>query len=140
MAHVAITIVAWNSMKYLPEALASIEAQTFNDWSLLIVDNASDDDVIDYVRSHHPKATIIRNTKNLGFSRAHNQGIAHARAHLGRDGEELYVLVTNPDIILEPDYLETIVDSVERRPEVGAASGKLLKVRESGEGELREGE
>jgi len=92
------------------------------------------------VRGHHPKAMIIRNTQNLGFSHAHNQGIAYARAQLGREGQELFMLVTNPDIILDPDYLATIVDSVERRPEVGAASGKLLKVRESGEGELREGE
>lgn len=140
MAHVAITIVTWNSMKYLPEALASIEAQTFRDWSLLIVDNASNDGVVEYVRGHHPRAMIIRNTQNLGFARGHNQAIAYARAQLAKDGQELLVLVTNPDIILEPDYLETIVDSVERRPEVGAATGKLLKVRERGEGELREGE
>ena len=140
MSHVAITIVTWNSMRYLPEALASIKAQTFRDWSLLIIDNASTDGVVDFVRANHPKAMIIRNTQNLGFCRAHNQGIAYAKAQLARDGEELFVLVTNPDILLEPDYLEKLLDSVERRPEVGSASGKLLKVRERGEGELREGE
>lgn len=140
MSRVVITIVTWNSMRYLPEALASIEAQTFRDWSLLIVDNASTDGVAEFVRANHPKAMIIRNTQNLGFSRAHNQSIAYAKAQLGREGEELFMLVTNPDIILEPDYLATLLDSVDRRPEIGSAAGKLLKVRERGEGELREGE
>ncbi|MEY4744227.1 MAG: hypothetical protein RL272_172 [Candidatus Parcubacteria bacterium] len=140
MSHVVITIVTWNSMRYLPEALASIEAQTFRDWSLLIIDNASSDGVAEFVRANHPKAMIIRNTQNLGFCRAHNQGIAYAKAQLAREGVELFVLVTNPDVILEPDYLETLLDSVERRPEVGSAVGKLLKIRERGEGALREGE
>lgn len=139
MAHVAVTIVTWNSMRYLPEALASIAAQTFRDFTLIIVDNASTDGVADFVRANHPKTVILRNTKNLGFARGHNQAIAYARAHLKREGEELYMLVTNPDIIMEPDYLATVVDQVERRPEVGSAVGKLLKVFSSGEGELREG-
>ncbi len=140
MSNVVITIVTWNSMRYLPEALASIEAQTFRDWTLLIVDNASTDGVVEYVRANHPRAMIIRNTQNLGFCRAHNQAIAYAKAQLVREGQEPFLLVTNPDIILEPDYLATLLDSVERRPEVGAAGGKLLKVRERGEGALREGE
>ncbi len=139
MAHVAVTIVTWNSMRYLPEALASIAAQTFGDYTLIIVDNASTDGVIEFVREHHPKTVVLRNSKNLGFARGHNQAIAYARARLRRVGEELHVLVTNPDIIMEPEYLATVVDQVERRPEVGSAVGKLLKVFSSGEGELREG-
>lgn len=138
--HVAITIVTWNSMRYLPEALASIEAQTFRDWTLVIVDNASSDGIEDFVRANFPRATFIRNTKNLGFAHGHNQAIAYAKSRLARPGEELFVMATNPDIILEPDYLATLVDAVARRAEVGSACGKLLKVRERGEGELREGE
>lgn len=140
MAHVAITIVTWNSMRYLPEALASIEAQTWRDFTLLIIDNASTDGVADFVREHYPHAVILRNSKNLGFAHGHNQGIAYAKARLQRPGEELFLLVTNPDIILEPDFVATLVDSVERRPEVGSASGKLLRVRERRDGELYEGE
>jgi GT2 family glycosyltransferase len=138
--HVAITIVTWNSMRYLPEALASIEAQTHADWSLIIVDNASTDGVAEFVRANHPRAVFIRNTKNLGFSHGHNQAITYAKTHLQRPGEELFVLVTNPDIILTPQYVATLLDTVERRNEVGSACGKLLKVRDRADGEMRRGE
>jgi GT2 family glycosyltransferase len=136
---VAVTIVAWNSMTYLPEALASIAAQTFRNLSVIIVDNASSDGVVDFVRERYPETTVIRNAKNLGFARGHNQAIAYAKAHFDRPGEELFVLVTNPDIIMDPDFVARMADAVERRPEVGSAGGKLLKVESRGEGVLREG-
>jgi len=138
MPHVAITIVTWNSMKYLPEALASVEAQTFRDYTLIIVDNASADGVEKFVREHHPRATFLRNSKNLGFAHAHNQAITYAKAQLGKDGQDLYVLCTNPDIIMEPGYLAAITDAMERRPEMGSACGKLLTVVAKGDGEDRE--
>src|SRR5512141_457663 len=128
MSHVAITIVTWNSMKYLPEALASIAGQTFKDRTLLIIDNASTDGVVEFVRERYPDAVILRNSKNLGFARAHNQGIAYAKAHLQPEDGELFVMVTNPDVVLEPDYIEQLMDQMVRRSEAGSAAGKLLKL------------
>lgn len=128
MSHVAITIVTWNSMKYLPEALASIAWQTYKNRTLLIIDNASTDGVVEFVREHYPEAMILRNTQNLGFARAHNQGIAYAKAHLQPEDGELFLMVTNPDVVLEPDYLAVIMDQMVRRTEVGSAAGKLLKL------------
>ena len=139
MPKVAITIVAWNSMTYLPEALASIAAQTFRNFSVIVVDNASSDGIAEHVREHHPDVILLRNTKNLGFAHAHNQAIAYARAHFQKPGDELFLLVTNPDIIMEPDFVERMVDAVARRPEVGSAGGKLLKAESTGEGVMREG-
>lgn len=139
MSKVAITIVAWNSMTYLPEALASIAAQTFRNFSVIIVDNASTDGVTEFVREHHPDTIVLRNTKNLGFAHAHNQAIAYAKAHFQKPNDELFLLVTNPDIIMDPDFLGRLIDAVERRPEVGSAGGKLLRVESRGEGVMREG-
>ncbi len=138
MARVAINIVTWNSLKYLPEALESISRQTYRDFSVLIIDNASADGTIEYVRSEHPEVGVLRNTHNLGFCRAHNQGIAYAKAHLKGDRGEPLVLITNPDILLEPDFLERLVKEIDRRPECGSAGGKLLKVYKKGGGELAE--
>lgn len=133
MPKVVISIVAWNSMRYLPECLASIANQTFKDYALIIIDNASDDGPAKFVRENHPETILIRNAKNLGFSRAHNQGFAYAKAHFAKNNEDLFIMVTNPDIALEPDYLEKIVDAVERFPEVGSAEGKLLRMFHAGE-------
>lgn len=139
MPKVAVSIVTWNNMQYLPDALASLAAQTFDDFSVIVVDNASMDGAAEFVRERYPEAVLIKNSKNLGFSRAHNQAIAYAAAHLRKDGD-LLLLVMNPDIVLEPDYLEKIVDQMTRRPEAGSAGGKLYRMLRTGEDALASGE
>lgn len=135
MARLSIHIVSWNSARVLPEALDSLRAQTFKDFTLTVVDNASTDGSVDVVRTHLPDATVLRNFKNLGFSRAHNQAIELARNRWadddkkGRSSIDRYVLVMNPDIILTPEYLEDLVRGVDGRYEVASACGKLLRVR-----------
>jgi GT2 family glycosyltransferase len=138
MARVAINIVTWNSLKFLPQALSSILSQTYRDFWLLVIDNGSSDGTADYIRRDFPEAGVLRNVKNLGFTRAHNQGITYAKAHLDASQGDPLVLITNPDIILEPDFLEKMVAEMDRRPDAGSAGGKLLKVFERGDGEVRE--
>lgn len=123
----SVQIVAWNSLAYLPELLASLEAQTFQDFQILLIDNASTDGLEAFVRAAHPSVTILRNARNLGFSAAHNQGIRYAcERWADADLSRCYVLVTNPDIILSPTYLETIVAEADAHPETGSFGGKLL--------------
>jgi len=137
MARIAINIVTWNSMKYLPEALASIYGQTYRDFFVLVIDNGSGDGTPEFVRRNYPQAGVLRNFKNLGFARAHNQGIVYAKTHLNSAGGDKMVLVTNPDILLEPDFLEKLAAEMDRRPDAGSAGGKLLKVHQEG-GEVKE--
>lgn len=127
-SRVSIHIVAWNSMDFLPELLKSIFAQTFTDYSVLIIDNGSSDGLEPYLREHFPQATLLRNARNLGFSPAHNQAVRYAVEHWG--GEDLsgkFVLVTNPDTIFTPTYLEEIVRAAEADPTAGSFQGKLLR-------------
>lgn len=138
-ARVTISIVAWNSMRFLPDALASIAAQTFRDFSVVVVDNASTDRAADFLRTTYPEVAIIRNTRNRGFAHAHNQAIEYARAYHRKDEAEHYVLVTNPDVVLEPDFLEKLVAAADHDAAVGAVGGMLLRMHAEGEGELREG-
>lgn len=125
---VHLTIVAWNSLRYLPELLRSVEAQTFRDFQALVVDNASSDGTEAYVRGHHPGVAYLRNARNLGFAAAHNQGIRYAMARWGEDVRPMrYVLVANPDVILAPDFLERLVAAADAHPEAGSLGGKLLR-------------
>lgn len=135
MARLSVHIVSWNSARVLPEAVDSLRAQTFKDFTLTLVDNASTDGSVDVVRERFPEATVLRNFKNLGFSHAHNQAIELARNRWadddkhGRSSIDRYVLVMNPDIILDPDYLENLTRGVDGRYDVASACGKLLRVR-----------
>lgn len=118
---VSIQIVTWNSRKFLPECLESIFNQTYKDYSVLIIDNASNDDTIEFVKENYPAVAILRNNKNLGFAAAHNQGIRLFES-------SPYLLVVNPDVILEKDWLEKILSVVEKDKKIGAIGGKLLKI------------
>lgn len=137
MAKFSIHIVSWNSARVLTDALESLRAQTFKDFTLTVVDNASTDGSVDVVRERMPEAAVLRNFKNLGFSAAHNQAVALARNRWadddkkGRSSIDRYALVMNPDIILTPDFLEKLARGVDGRYEVGSACGKLLRVRRS---------
>jgi GT2 family glycosyltransferase len=137
MAKFSVHIVSWNSARILGDAVESLRAQTLADFTLTVVDNASTDGSVDVVRERMPEATVLRNFKNLGFSRAHGQAIELARNRWadddrkGRSSIDRYVLVMNPDIILAPDFLEKLARGVDGRSEVGSACGKLLRVRRS---------
>jgi GT2 family glycosyltransferase len=134
MARISVHLVSWNSAKVLPEAIGSLKAQTFKDWSLTVVDNASKDGTVELVRKKIPEATVLRNFKNLGFSHAHNQAIQMARQKWSRDNregsesEERYVLLMNPDIIMVPDFLEKLIAYADGKSAIGSFGGKLLKV------------
>jgi len=136
MSKVVISIVSWNHAKYLTDALRSIRAQTYPDISVVVVDNGSTDETSNLVRENFPEVGMLRNTRNLGFSRAHNQAIEYARANHAKNDEDIFVLVMNPDIILKEDFIANLLDRVAHRTDIGSAGGKLLRVYEVMDGDM----
>ena len=122
MSKVSIQIVAWNSLKFLPDCLGSIFQQTYKDFSVLVIDNASNDGTIEFLREKYPQVFVVQNTRNLGFCGGHNQGFKLTQ-------QSPYVLVMNPDIILEPDFLEKTIIAMEKDSKIGAVGGKLLRIQ-----------
>lgn len=125
---VSIHIVTWNSMRFLPDLLKSIMSQTYRDFNVLVIDNASTDGIEVFLREHYPEIAFIRNARNLGFSVAHNQGIRYAVQHWpASEIADRYILLTNPDVLFTPTYLETLMAVTRTHPEVGAFGGKILR-------------
>ncbi|MDD4606799.1 MAG: glycosyltransferase family 2 protein [Patescibacteria group bacterium] len=115
---VAISLVTWNAVKYLPWCLDSVLNQTFKDYEILIIDNASTDGTVDFIRQNYPNLKVVVNKNNLGFSQAHNQAIHWT--------ESQYVLCLNQDVILEPDFLQQAIDFLDHNSKIGSLTGKLL--------------
>lgn len=132
MKKVSINLVTWNSLKFLPQCLASIFQQNYKDFSLLIIDNGSNDGTIKFLEKEYPHIAFLKNSRNLGFSKAHNQGIKFA-IEKGFD----YVLVINPDIILTQNCLENLVQTMESDLRIAGVGPKLFKVQ-TGNVELKE--
>jgi len=125
---VSIHIVTWNSMRFLPDLLESIMGQTYKDFNVLIIDNASTDGVEAFLREQYPEITFLRNARNLGFSQAHNQGIRYAIEHWpAQELQDRFVLLTNPDVVLTETFLSELIVGTKAHPEVGSFGGKLLR-------------
>lgn len=116
---VTVSIVSWNSERVLGHCLESLEQQTYRDFSISLVDNASIDNSVTLVRERFPTASVIKNTRNLGFGRGHNQTILLSPAPL--------LLFLNPDTILEPTALERLVTGLESDPRIAAVGPKLRR-------------
>ncbi len=115
---VTISLLTWNGGEYLPWLLKSLTDQTFKNWILLVLDNASSDNSVGIVREYYPKTSIITQKKNIGFSRGHNLLINWSDSD--------YVLVLNQDVVLEPNYLSELVDFMEKNKQAGSSAGKMM--------------
>jgi GT2 family glycosyltransferase len=118
MVKVAVNIVTFNSGEDIATCLESVGRQIFRDFRIHVLDNASTDGTIKALSGF--ELDLIRSQSNTGFARAHNDLIRSYPAE--------YVLVLNPDAVLNPDFLERIVGALEARPDAASATGKLLRL------------
>ncbi|MGC9318908.1 MAG: glycosyltransferase family 2 protein [Armatimonadota bacterium] len=116
---VSVCIVSWNVADDLRACLEAVRAQhTPPSFEIIVADNASSDESVAMVREHFPEVHLIVNEENLGFARACNQTLRAAR---GR-----YLLMLNPDTVLQPDALERLVAVADAHPEAGIVAPRLV--------------
>jgi hypothetical protein len=115
----SIIIVNWNTSEPLYECLTTLETSSLVERTeVLVVDNASTDGSADMVAREFPDVRLLRNTENVGFARANNQGIAATQSP--------YVLLLNSDTLMPPETLSNLLGFALCLPEVGACSPRLL--------------
>jgi len=119
-ARVLVSVVTFNSGRHLETCLESLKQQIFRDYSVAVWDNASADETRGTIEKHRDFLSFVQlSDRNVGFSAAHNRLI--------ETGESEYVLVLNPDVILEPGFLQNMVSALDGDPCAGSATGKLLR-------------
>lgn len=112
-------------MHFLGQALRSVrEAMHGLDIEVFVVDNNSVDGSVPYIRKQFPWVKLIANKENVGFARANNQAIRQAN---GR-----YVLLLNPDTIVEADTFQKTLRFMDEHPDAGALGVRMV----NGEGEF----
>ncbi len=116
---ISVVLLNWNGRRFLADCLHSIQAQTYTDYELLVIDDQSTDDSVAFLRHEFPQYRLIQNARKLGYCGGANVGI---RQTIGD-----YVLLMNPDIVLDPDFLKRLLEHIAPQPRVGIATGKLLR-------------
>ncbi|BCJ87797.1 glycosyltransferase family 2 protein [Effusibacillus dendaii] len=118
MSKVSVHIVTYNSARDIETCLASVFKQTCPIDQIIVIDNDSHDGTSEILQAYNNKIKFVQNNTNLGFAAAHNQAI--------RISNSDYCLILNPDVVLNPGYVERLLDHAKQDPEIGAATGKLL--------------
>jgi GT2 family glycosyltransferase len=114
-----VAIATYNGAQLLETVLASLERQTFTDFRTVVVDDASTDDTLAWLRERWPAVETVVHPENRGVTAALNSCFAAGA------GSEFVVLLNN-DVELDPRCLEELVAAMRADPGVAVAQAKLL--------------
>lgn len=121
---VSIIIVNWNGGEILKESILSLSAIDYPNWELIIVDNGSTDGSTEEIAPMLTDFKLIKNTENLGFALANNQGYQKA--------EGKYILLLNNDTKVSADSLSKLVSRMESDSTVGVVQPKIYMMDKAG--------
>ena len=117
---VTIVIPNYNGKHFMEPCLSSLSEQTYKDFHILVVDNASSDGSIEYMEENYPDIELIKLQKNYGFSKAVNIGIQHSRTP--------YVILLNNDTTVDTRYVGEMVKAIEKSPKIFSVSSKMIQM------------
>lgn len=106
-------IVTYKGQRWYDQCFSSLRQSTIP-VQAVVVDNASNDGTVEYIKKHYPEIHLIESKENLGFGKANNVAMRYALDH-GCD----YVFLLNQDAWVEPDTFEKMIDIHQRHQEYG---------------------
>jgi GT2 family glycosyltransferase len=121
MRKVSAIVVNWNAREDTRECLASLVRSSHRELETILIDNASADGSVDYLKSLFPATVFVSNATNEGFARASNAGM---RLALDRGAD--YVFLFNNDAVADERAVERLVAAMEESPRVGLAGPKIF--------------
>ena len=115
---ISVIIPNWNGEAILPTCLDSLRRQSYREFEIIVVDNASTDTSCQVVWERYPEVRLVELPANLGLTGGVNAGIRQAR------GEAIALL--NNDTEAEPHWLEALTQALQEHPEAGSVASKIL--------------
>lgn len=114
----AVVILNWNGRHMMEKFLPSVTANTTGDAEVIIADNGSTDDSIEFLHSHYPSLRIIQLDQNYGFAEGYNRALAQVEA-------DYYVLL-NDDVEVTPHWIEPVIAQMQQNTQTAICQPKLL--------------
>ncbi len=114
---ISVIIPNWNGAQHLPTCLQSLRRQTYPNFEVIVVDNASTDSSRELLARDYPEVRVIALPENLGFAGGVNVGIRAARGD--------FIALLNNDTETDPHWLAELARALAEYPEAGLAASKL---------------
>jgi len=122
---VTVLMAVHNGERHLEESIGSVLAQTFEDFELLVVDDASTDATAQILAGHaDSRLRVLRNERNLGLTRSLNRGLAESRGD--------YVARQDADDVSEPERLKRQAAFLDESPGTIFVASAYVRIREDG--------
>lgn len=118
MARLSVVILNWNGRRHLERYLPSVVAHTEGDAEVVVADNGSTDDSLQWLRLNYPDVRVIRLDRNYGFAGGYNRAL--------REVESEYVLFLNSDVEVTAGWWQPLVEVLDTESDVAAVAPKLL--------------
>jgi GT2 family glycosyltransferase len=115
----SVIILNYNVRYFLELCVLSVESALKNiDSEIIVVDNNSQDDSCEMIKSRFPNVKLISNDKNVGFPKGNNIGVANAKGD--------YICVLNPDTVVAEDTFEKVLAFAKKQNNLGIIGVKLI--------------
>lgn len=121
---ISIVILNWNGRNYLQQFLPSVLASTYGNKEIVVIDNASTDDSVEWLQREFPSVKIVRNEKNYGFAKGYNEGMSSLQSD--------YFILLNSDVEVVPGWIEPVITLMEQDATIAICQPKLLQYKNKG--------
>lgn len=121
---VSIIIVNYNGLNFLEDCFKTIFKQTYENIEAIMVDNASSDSSVEFVKNNFPQVKIIISKENLGYAGGNNLGLKECK------GE--YIMILNNDVYLQKDLVEKLLEAYNKIPNLGAVQPMVQLMNDKG--------
>ncbi|MCM1293037.1 MAG: glycosyltransferase family 2 protein [Bacteroides sp.] len=124
MPQVAVIILNWNGRKLMEEFLPTVVEHTSAIGRVIVADNGSTDDSVEWLKTHFPQVELLQFSENHGFAGGYNRALAHYA-----DRYDFAVLL-NSDVAVTDDWLTPLFDFISSQPDCSACMPKIRSYRD----------
>lgn len=123
MKELAVIILNWNGRKLLEQFLPVASRYSITeDADLIVADNGSIDDSVEWVKAYHPEVKVLSFSENYGFAEGYNKAI--------KQMQYKYTILLNSDVEVTEDWTRPLLDFMRRNSDVGALQPKIRSWKE----------
>jgi GT2 family glycosyltransferase len=116
---VTINLIVWNGEKYIRHCLDAVKAQTYENIEVNILDNNSQDKTKEIIKSEYSEFNLVEKEKNIGLGGGMEELLERTNGK--------YKVFLCVDVLMNPDFVEVAVDTMEKNPKVGALQAKIMR-------------
>lgn len=119
--HVAVVLLNYNGRTYLERNIPFLLQTTYPNKKIYVIDNASSDDSVSFLKKHYPAVEVTAVASNKGYAGGYNEGLKKIEA--------AYYILINTDVEVTPGFIEPLIDIMEKNPGVAICQPKILSLQ-----------